>query len=176
MSQWWVTVWEQQMLQEIQDVSTWKLHFAKTLEAFQTPSSNLHLSKNLGIFFQVDLFSKTLLLFPIHLEIHWSLITVTMETKTISYYDSQGIVFRHTTDVSVTEVRWEKRCLSGIRRCQGCSFNGVTFGTDVCFWPWNNVFHIDVNVACPLPSEYYEVPSVWSKREGTSIFPERMEN
>ncbi|TWW58187.1 Sentrin-specific protease 5 [Takifugu flavidus] len=47
---------------------------------------------------KVDLFSKTLLLFPIHLEIHWSLITVTMETKTISYYDSQGIVFRHTTD------------------------------------------------------------------------------
>eukprot|EP00066_Takifugu_rubripes_P028792 XP_011618058.1 PREDICTED: sentrin-specific protease 3-like [Takifugu rubripes] len=47
---------------------------------------------------KVDLFSKTLLLFPIHLEIHWSLITVTMETKTISYYDSQGIVFRHTTE------------------------------------------------------------------------------
>uniref|UniRef100_A0AAQ4RSN9 Ubiquitin-like protease family profile domain-containing protein n=1 Tax=Gasterosteus aculeatus aculeatus TaxID=481459 RepID=A0AAQ4RSN9_GASAC len=48
---------------------------------------------------KVDLFSKWLLLFPIHLEIHWSLITVTMATKTISYYDSQGIVFRHTTDV-----------------------------------------------------------------------------
>lgn len=50
--------------------------------------------------FQVDLFSKWLLLIPIHLEIHWSLVTVTMATKTISYYDSQGIVFRHTTDVS----------------------------------------------------------------------------
>uniref|UniRef100_A0A3Q3VYR7 Ubiquitin-like protease family profile domain-containing protein n=1 Tax=Mola mola TaxID=94237 RepID=A0A3Q3VYR7_MOLML len=47
---------------------------------------------------KVDLFSKWLLLIPIHLEIHWSLITVTMATKTISYYDSQGIVFRHTTD------------------------------------------------------------------------------
>lgn len=47
---------------------------------------------------KVDLFSKTLLLIPIHLEIHWSLVTVTMATKTISYYDSQGIVFRHTTD------------------------------------------------------------------------------
>uniref|UniRef100_A0A665VQC7 SUMO specific peptidase 5 n=1 Tax=Echeneis naucrates TaxID=173247 RepID=A0A665VQC7_ECHNA len=33
-------------------------------------------------------------------EIHWSLVAVTMATKTISYYDSQGIVFRHTTDVS----------------------------------------------------------------------------
>lgn len=47
---------------------------------------------------KVDLFSKSLLLIPIHLEIHWSLVTVNMATKTISYYDSQGIVFRHTTD------------------------------------------------------------------------------
>ncbi|MEQ2315934.1 Sentrin-specific protease 5, partial [Ameca splendens] len=47
---------------------------------------------------KVDLFSKWLLLIPIHLEIHWSLIAVTMATKTISYYDSQGIVFRHTTN------------------------------------------------------------------------------
>ncbi|XP_029356910.1 sentrin-specific protease 5-like [Echeneis naucrates] len=47
---------------------------------------------------KVDLFSKWLLLIPIHLEIHWSLVAVTMATKTISYYDSQGIVFRHTTD------------------------------------------------------------------------------
>uniref|UniRef100_A0A3B4UEB9 Sentrin-specific protease 5-like n=1 Tax=Seriola dumerili TaxID=41447 RepID=A0A3B4UEB9_SERDU len=51
---------------------------------------------------KVDLFSKWLLLIPIHLEIHWSLVTVTMATKTISYYDSQGIVFRHTTDVSAS--------------------------------------------------------------------------
>ncbi|KAM8889060.1 uncharacterized protein ACB058_007075 [Synchiropus picturatus] len=47
---------------------------------------------------KVDLFSKWLLLIPIHLEIHWSLVTVTMATKTINYYDSQGIVFRNTTD------------------------------------------------------------------------------
>uniref|UniRef100_A0A8C5NED3 Uncharacterized LOC114462626 n=1 Tax=Gouania willdenowi TaxID=441366 RepID=A0A8C5NED3_GOUWI len=50
---------------------------------------------------KIDLFSKWLLLIPIHLEIHWSLVTVSMATKTINYYDSQGIVFRHTTDVSV---------------------------------------------------------------------------
>uniref|UniRef100_A0A3Q2Z3T8 Sentrin-specific protease 5-like n=1 Tax=Hippocampus comes TaxID=109280 RepID=A0A3Q2Z3T8_HIPCM len=49
---------------------------------------------------KVDLFSKWLLLIPIHLEIHWSLVTVTMATKTINYFDSQGIVFRHTADVS----------------------------------------------------------------------------
>ncbi|KAM6962467.1 sentrin-specific protease 5-like [Aplochiton taeniatus] len=47
---------------------------------------------------KVDLFSKSLLLVPIHLEIHWSLITVDMATKTINYYDSQGIVFKHTID------------------------------------------------------------------------------
>lgn len=47
---------------------------------------------------KIDLFSKWLVLIPIHLEIHWSLVTVSMATKTINYYDSQGIVFRHTTD------------------------------------------------------------------------------
>lgn len=47
---------------------------------------------------KIDLFSKWLVLIPIHLEIHWSLVTVSMAHKTISYYDSQGIVFRHTTD------------------------------------------------------------------------------
>lgn len=47
---------------------------------------------------KVDLFSKWLVLIPIHLEIHWSLVTVSMAHKTISYYDSQGIVFRHTTE------------------------------------------------------------------------------
>ncbi|KAK7889286.1 hypothetical protein WMY93_024846 [Mugilogobius chulae] len=47
---------------------------------------------------KIDLFSKSLVLIPIHLEIHWSLVTVSMAHKTISYYDSQGIVFRHTTE------------------------------------------------------------------------------
>lgn len=47
---------------------------------------------------KIDLFSKWLVLIPIHLEIHWSLVTVSMAQKTISYYDSQGIVFRHTTE------------------------------------------------------------------------------
>lgn len=47
---------------------------------------------------KIDLFSKWLVLIPIHLEIHWSLVTVSMANKTISYYDSQGIVFRHTTE------------------------------------------------------------------------------
>ncbi|XP_035996821.1 uncharacterized protein senp5 [Fundulus heteroclitus] len=58
---------------------------------------------------KVDLFSKWLLLIPIHLEIHWSLIAVTMATKTISYYDSQGIVFRHTTNNIMKYLQAEAR-------------------------------------------------------------------
>ncbi|KAM4739387.1 uncharacterized protein FYW61_003866 [Anableps anableps] len=58
---------------------------------------------------KVDLFSKWLLLIPIHLEIHWSLIAVTMATKTISYYDSQGIVFRHTTNNIMKYLQSEAR-------------------------------------------------------------------
>uniref|UniRef100_A0A1A7WWX7 SUMO1/sentrin specific peptidase 5 n=1 Tax=Iconisemion striatum TaxID=60296 RepID=A0A1A7WWX7_9TELE len=58
---------------------------------------------------KADLFSKWLLLIPIHLEIHWSLISVNMANKTISYYDSQGIVFRHTTDNIMKYLQSEAR-------------------------------------------------------------------
>ncbi|XP_078245905.1 sentrin-specific protease 5 isoform X2 [Pogona vitticeps] len=43
---------------------------------------------------KVDLFKKTLLLIPIHLEVHWSLITVNLPNRIISFYDSQGIHFK----------------------------------------------------------------------------------
>uniref|UniRef100_A0A8C2TSL8 SUMO specific peptidase 5 n=2 Tax=Coturnix japonica TaxID=93934 RepID=A0A8C2TSL8_COTJA len=43
---------------------------------------------------KVDLFRKTLLLIPIHLEVHWSLITVNIPNRIISFYDSQGIHFK----------------------------------------------------------------------------------
>lgn len=43
---------------------------------------------------KVDLFKKTLLLIPIHLEVHWSLITVNLPDRIISFYDSQGIHFK----------------------------------------------------------------------------------
>ncbi|XP_028925625.1 sentrin-specific protease 5 isoform X1 [Ornithorhynchus anatinus] len=43
---------------------------------------------------KVDLFKKRLLLIPIHLEVHWSLITVTLSNRIISFYDSQGIHFK----------------------------------------------------------------------------------
>ncbi|XP_072111218.1 sentrin-specific protease 5 [Mobula birostris] len=42
---------------------------------------------------KVDLFSKSLLLIPIHLEIHWSLLTVDLPNRKICLYDSQGIHF-----------------------------------------------------------------------------------
>ncbi|NXU56808.1 SENP5 protease, partial [Turnix velox] len=43
---------------------------------------------------KVDLFKKSLLLIPIHLEVHWSLITVNIPSRIISFYDSQGIHFK----------------------------------------------------------------------------------
>ena len=49
---------------------------------------------------QVDLFKKSLLLIPIHLEVHWSLITVTLSNRIISFYDSQGIHFKFCVEVS----------------------------------------------------------------------------
>ncbi|KAK9538922.1 hypothetical protein VZT92_004063 [Zoarces viviparus] len=39
---------------------------------------------------QVDLFSKSLLLVPIHLEVHWCLVTADIDKKKICLYDSQG--------------------------------------------------------------------------------------
>lgn len=39
---------------------------------------------------QVDLFSKNLLLVPIHLEVHWCLVTADNVRKSICLYDSQG--------------------------------------------------------------------------------------
>ncbi|KAG7488108.1 hypothetical protein MATL_G00030950 [Megalops atlanticus] len=47
---------------------------------------------------KVDLFTKSLLLIPIHLEIHWSLITVDITNQTIHFYDSQGIMFKYAVE------------------------------------------------------------------------------
>ncbi|XP_066504173.1 sentrin-specific protease 5 [Hoplias malabaricus] len=47
---------------------------------------------------KVDLFSKSLLLIPLHLEIHWSLITVDISKQNINFYDSQGILFKFAVD------------------------------------------------------------------------------
>ncbi|KAJ8418907.1 hypothetical protein AAFF_G00004060 [Aldrovandia affinis] len=47
---------------------------------------------------KVDLFTKSLLLIPIHLEIHWSLITVDITNQHIHFYDSQGIMFKYAVE------------------------------------------------------------------------------
>ncbi|XP_073510697.1 sentrin-specific protease 3 [Phyllobates terribilis] len=42
----------------------------------------------------VDIFSKRLLLIPIHLEVHWSLVCVDVSKQTITYFDSQRTLNR----------------------------------------------------------------------------------
>ncbi|XP_044527538.1 sentrin-specific protease 3 isoform X1 [Gracilinanus agilis] len=42
----------------------------------------------------VDIFNKELLLIPIHLEVHWSLISVDVRQRTITYFDSQRTLNR----------------------------------------------------------------------------------
>ncbi|XP_051047571.1 sentrin-specific protease 5 [Phodopus roborovskii] len=62
---------------------------------------------------KVDLFKKSLLLIPIHLEVHWSLITVTLSNRIISFYDSQGIHFKFCVEnirkYLLTEAREKNR-------------------------------------------------------------------
>ncbi|KAM4748227.1 sentrin-specific protease 3 [Rhinophrynus dorsalis] len=42
----------------------------------------------------VDIFNKQLLLIPIHLEVHWSLVCVDVSNRTITYFDSQRTLNR----------------------------------------------------------------------------------
>ncbi|XP_017282569.1 sentrin-specific protease 3-like isoform X2 [Kryptolebias marmoratus] len=42
----------------------------------------------------VDIFQKDLLLIPIHLEVHWSLVSVDISRRTITYFDSQRTLNR----------------------------------------------------------------------------------
>lgn len=45
------------------------------------------------VFYQVDLFSKRLLLVPVHVEVHWCLVTADLTKKTVCLFDSQRIGF-----------------------------------------------------------------------------------
>ncbi|XP_062337901.1 sentrin-specific protease 5-like [Osmerus eperlanus] len=56
---------------------------------------------------KVDLFSKTLLLVPIHLEIHWCLVTVDIASKRINLYDSQGIKFKEVAQNILKYIKTE---------------------------------------------------------------------
>lgn len=62
---------------------------------------------------QVDLFSKTLLLVPVHLEVHWCLVTADIPQKKICLYDSQGNalqkVARNILRYLITEAKEKRR-------------------------------------------------------------------
>ncbi|KAI3375159.1 hypothetical protein L3Q82_021684, partial [Scortum barcoo] len=62
---------------------------------------------------QVDLFSKSLLLVPIHLEVHWCLVTADIVKKKICLYDSQGHalqkVARNILKYLMTEAKEKKQ-------------------------------------------------------------------
>ncbi|XP_051254389.1 uncharacterized protein LOC127362580 [Dicentrarchus labrax] len=62
---------------------------------------------------QVDLFSKSLLLVPIHLEVHWCLVTADIVKKKICLYDSQGNalqkVARNILKYLMTEAKEKKQ-------------------------------------------------------------------
>lgn len=47
----------------------------------------------------MDIFNKELLLIPIHLEVHWSLISVDVRRRTITYFDSQRTLNRRCPKV-----------------------------------------------------------------------------
>lgn len=48
---------------------------------------------------QVDIFKKDLLLIPIHLEVHWSLVSVDIPRRAITYFDSQRTLNRRCPKV-----------------------------------------------------------------------------
>lgn len=62
---------------------------------------------------QVDLFSKRLLLVPVHVEVHWCLVTADFVKKTVCLYDSQGIglqkVARNIVEYLLKEAKEKKQ-------------------------------------------------------------------
>ena len=50
---------------------------------------------------QVDIFQKDLLLIPIHLEVHWSLVSVDIPRRSITYFDSQRTLNRRCPKVGL---------------------------------------------------------------------------
>lgn len=165
-----------------------------------------------------------------------------MATKTISYYDSQGIVFRHTTDVSVSVPIMPLRsdffyllemisCHNGVIcvyiyihtyihthtkadetrlftalwlhlifvisfqkmfsyypfrwLCVACSLKNKTKKlykssaekpAAATFMPSLFIYFFYVTAFSPPLLEHPEVPSVWSKREESVCFSERLED
>ncbi|KAL4608197.1 sentrin-specific protease 3-like [Arapaima gigas] len=57
----------------------------------------------------VDLFSKTLLLVPIHVEVHWCLVSVDLLRSSIQLYDSQGFLFKQAMENILEYIMTESR-------------------------------------------------------------------
>ncbi|CAJ1071959.1 sentrin-specific protease 5-like [Xyrichtys novacula] len=74
---------------------------------------------------QVDLFSKSMLLVPIHLEVHWCLVSADIAKKKICIYDSQGNglqkIARNILKYLMTEAKEKKQ--SGFENGWAVSFD-----------------------------------------------------
>ena len=88
---------------------------------------------------QVDIFGKELLLIPIHLEVHWSLVAVDVLRRRITYFDSQRTLNRRCPKVGGASARGRAfrvggRGLWGVGSAiGGCGFGGV--GLTEGAWP-----------------------------------------
>ncbi|XP_071998793.1 sentrin-specific protease 5 isoform X1 [Engystomops pustulosus] len=100
-----VTLDEQQWLNDqvinmygdlIMDAAPDKIHFFNTFFHKQLVTKGYDGVKRWTK--KVDLFKKTLLLIPIHLQVHWALVGVNIPNKTISFYDSQGLQIKLCTE------------------------------------------------------------------------------
>ncbi|XP_069829895.1 sentrin-specific protease 5 [Dendropsophus ebraccatus] len=115
-----VTLDEQQWLNDqvinmygdlIMDTAPDKIHFFNTFFHKQLVTKGYDGVKRWTK--KVDLFRKTLLLIPIHLQVHWALVGVHIPNKTISFYDSQGLHLKFCTEnilkYLMTEAREKNR-------------------------------------------------------------------
>lgn len=68
----------------------------------------------------MDIFNKELLLIPIHLEVHWSLISVDVRRRTITYFDSQRTLNRRCP-----KVQQGRREAGGVGRGRGVPWRGT---------------------------------------------------
>ena len=89
---------------------------------------------------QVDIFGKELLLIPIHLEVHWSLVAVDVLRRRITYFDSQRTLNRRCPKVGGASARGRAfrvggRGLWGVGSAiGGCGFGGGgAYGGGVAF-------------------------------------------
>ncbi|MGH0183348.1 UNVERIFIED_CONTAM: hypothetical protein FKN15_021790 [Acipenser sinensis] len=81
--------------------TSWRIVLTRCLARL---TSNLQLIELSNKPFQVDIFKKSLLLIPIHLEVHWSLVSVDVPKRTVTYFDSQRTLNRRCPKVTAREL------------------------------------------------------------------------